>query len=386
MTSGWRRRRLENFARFQNGKSIKAGTGGVFPVYGSNGIIGSSDDFMYEDAIILGRVGAYCGSVERCFGRFWASDNTIVVEADDDAADKQFVYYLLLEARLNQHAGGAAQPLLTQSRLKPLEFDLPPLPTQQRIASILSTYDDLIENNARRIAILEEMARRLYEEWFVHFRFPGHEEVEFNGELPKGWSIEKLRNFASVNPEAIKPRSAPERINYIDIASVAPGRINAVQELAFADAPGRARRKVTDGDVIWSCVRPNRRSHALVLEPAEDTVASTGFAVLRAREVPFSFLLASVTTDAFVDYLTNHATGAAYPAVKQSDFEAAEFVLPDRQLVEAFDHAVEPMLRNTHKLDQKNANLRAQRDLLLPKLVSGEIDVSAAEKSMEAAE
>jgi type I restriction enzyme S subunit len=124
----------------------------------------------------------------------------------------------------------------------------------------------------------------------------------------------------------------------------------------------------------------------LVLDPAEDTVASTGFAVLRAREVPFSYLLASVTTDAFVDYLTSHATGAAYPAVKQSDFEKAEFMLPERQLVEAFDRTVEPMLRYVHKLDQKNTNLRAQRDLLLPQLVSGEIDVTGAEAALEAAE
>lgn len=386
MNEDWVPQKLEDFVRFRNGKSIKAGTDGRYPVYGSNGTIGRSDDFMYEDAIILGRVGAYCGSVERSFGRFWASDNTIVVEADNGMTDTQFVYYLLLDAGLNRHAGGAAQPLLTQSRLKPLEFHLPPLPTQQRIAAILSAYDDLIENNTRRIAILEEMARRLYEEWFVHFRFPGHEAAEFDGDLPKGWRMVTLADVASVNPEAIKPKSAPERIRYIDIASVSPGRIDAVQELPFSDAPGRARRIVRDGDVIWSCVRPNRRSFALVLDPADDTVASTGFAVLRAGSVPFSYLYCATTSDAFVDYLTNHATGSAYPAVKQSDFERAELVLPDVSLVTGFDQAAHPMLRLCDTLHRKNANLRAQRDLLLPKLVSGEIDVSAAEAKLEAAE
>ncbi|WP_296641399.1 restriction endonuclease subunit S [Roseinatronobacter sp.] len=314
----------------------------------------------------------------------------LIIRSDPEQLDQRYLFHVMrgpeFQGRMKSFASGSAQPQIPIRDLKHVPVLLPPLPTQQRIAAILSAYDDLIETNTRRIAILEEMARRLYEEWFVHFRFPGHEEVEFDGDLPKGWSVKTLNDIASVNPEAIKPKTAPERINYIDIASVSPGRINSVQELAFADAPGRARRKVTDGDVIWSCVRPNRRSHALVLEPAEDTVASTGFAVLRAKEVPFSFLLASVTTDAFVDYLTNHATGAAYPAVKQSDFEASEFILPERRLIEAFDRTVEPMLRYVHKLDQKNANLRAQRDLLLPKLVSGEIDVSGAEAELEAAE
>lgn len=264
---------------------------------------------------------------------------------------------------------------------------MPPLSAQRRIAAILSAYDDLIENNTRRIAILEEMARRLYEEWFVHFRFPGHEDAEFDGELPKGWRTASLADLANVNPEAVKTKPPPERIRYIDIASVSPGRIDAVQEMAFDEAPGRARRLVRDGDVIWSCVRPNRRSFALVLDPAEDTVASTGFAVLRAVAVPFSYLHAATTTDAFVDYLTNHATGAAYPAVKQSDFERAALLVPPPKLLADFDQTVRPMLRLTEALHRKNANLRAQRDMLLPKLISGEIDVTyTLEAAKEAAE
>lgn len=313
-----------------------------------------------------------------------------IIDLDTDRLDKNYLYHLFnwshVRDQLKGSATGSTVRHTAPDRIYAVTVPLPPLPNQQRIAAILSAYDDLIENNTRRIAILEEMARWLYEEWFVHFRFPGHEEVEFEGELPKGWKTASLAQVAKVNPEAIKPRSAPKHINYIDIASVSPGRIDAVQELAYSDAPGRARRIVRDGDIIWSCVRPNRRSHALVMEPAEYTVASTGFAVLRATEIPFSFLLASATTNAFVDYLTNHATGAAYPAVKQSDFEAAAFVLPDRSLVETFDHTMEPMLRFAHKLDRKNANLRTQRDLLLPKLVSGEIDVSEAEEAMEAAQ
>ncbi len=273
-------------------------------------------------------------------------------------------------------ATGAAQQNINITNVKRLMVPLPSTNEQDAIVGFLSTYDDLIKNNTQRIALLEEMAQRLCEEWFVKFRFPGHEEVSFDGELPSGWNIQNLEAVATVNPESIKPRSAPEIIHYIDIASVSPGHIESIKTMDFSEAPGRARRKVRSGDVIWSCVRPNRRSHALVIAPDQDTIASTGFAVLRASRIPYSYLYQAVTTDSFVSYLVNHATGAAYPAVKQSDFEAAKIMVPSQHLLEKFNDSVEPMLRLAHSLEKKNANIRAQRDLLLPKLVSGQIDVS----------
>lgn len=335
----------------------------------------------------LGNVAQIQPGQRVCLGQ-----RTVLVRPDQAKVVPSYLCYFLLgdyaQHRFQAMSTGATVPHLNMADIRGLPLpELPPLHTQQRIAAILSAYDDLIENNTRRIAILEEMARRLYEEWFVHFRFPGHETAEFDGDLPKGWRTVALTEIASVNPEAIKPKSAPERVRYIDIASVSPGRIDAIQEMSFAEAPGRARRIVRDGDIIWSCVRPNRRSFALILRPDDDTVASTGFAVLRAEVVPFSYLYCATTTDAFVDYLTNHATGAAYPAVKQSDFERAELVMPQQSALSAFDQAVQPMLRLSDALRRKNANLRAQRDLLLPKLVSGEIDVSnQREPAMEAAE
>lgn len=260
------------------------------------------------------------------------------------------------------------------------EIPLFDLPSQRRIVSILSAYDDLIENNTRRIAILEEMARRIYEEWFVRFRFPGHEKVRMKeselGVVPEGWEIRSLGDIAAINAKSIRAGNAPREILYIDIASVTPGVIEQKQPYSFDDAPGRARRVVAHGDVIWSCVRPNRRSYALVLNPEPALIASTGFAVLSAVEVPYSWLYFSVTTDAFVAYLTNHATGAAYPAVTAAVFESAPTLLPDSIVLQEFHAIIEPMLLLCESLKRKNANLRTTRDLLLPKLISGELDVS----------
>lgn len=266
--------------------------------------------------------------------------------------------------------------------LDQFEVDLPPLPVQRRIAGILSAYDELIENSQRRIKILESMARAIYREWFVQFRFPGHEThprvASPLGEIPKGWEVRKLATVAEVNRAQINARTAPDELHYIDISSVSPGRIDSITTYAFPDAPGRARRIVQHGDVLWSCVRPNRRSHAQVMHPEPDTIASTGFAVLTATKVPFTFLYFATTTDDFVAFLTNNATGAAYPAVSGATFEKADLLVPPAPLLKKFGDATIPMAEQIHTLQRRIQNLRATRDLLLPRLLSGQIDVEAA--------
>lgn len=369
MNTEWQRFKLNELIHFKNGKSIKPGAEGKYPAYGSNGVIGASDNFMYQDAIILGRVGAYCGSVERCFGRFWASDNTIVVEPNLDVADVQFIYYLLLDARLNQYAGGAAQPLLTQSRLKPLEFVVPHLPTQQRIAAILSAYDQLIVNNTRRIAILEEMARRLYEEWFVHFRFPGHEDIEFDEELPEGWTsstvTEAVQRFTTGKKYDQKTVSSTGAVPVLD-----QGKTGVIGY--HDDLPGFAA-SMDDPVIVFANHTCYQR---LVMFP---------FSSIQ-NVIPFK----SCPEMERNVYWLHHATVGL---VELNDykghwpqFAAKVILIPTTELADEFGSNVAPLHKQIRFLQQKNANLRAQRDLLLPKLVSGEIDVGAAEARLEAAE
>jgi len=298
---------------------------------------------------------------------------------DRQKCDPTYFFYALKSRRykLVGLALGGAQRNLSAKIIK--DFCLPvfPLPTQQRIAGILSAYDELIENNQRRIRILEDMARSLYREWFVHFRYPDHESVPLVdsqlGRIPQGWEVKKLADIAVVNRAQINAKTAPDELLYIDIASVSPGQIDYVTTYAFADSPGRARRVVQHGDVLWSCVRPNRRSHALVMHPEANTIASTGFAVLTAKTVPFTFLYFATTTDDFVSYLTNNASGAAYPAVTATIFKKAELLIPSTVLLEKFGEATISMAEQAHTLQRQTANLRRTRDLLLPSLLSGKI-------------
>ena len=303
----------------------------------------------------------------------------------------QYVNYCLsapdAQAQMQQIAGGAAQPKLGIYKVLDVEIPFHPKNTQDRIASILSAYDDLIENNARRIKILEDMAQILYREWFVNFRFPGHQKVKMVeselGPIPEAWELKRLEDVAEVNEISIKSSSAPERIRYIDIASVSTARIEKIESLNFGDAPGRARRIVRHGDIIWSTVRPNRRSYALIVNPEPHLIVSTGFAVLTAKAVPFSYLYLTVTTDEFADYLTNHATGSAYPAVTGKEFEQAQLVVPPTSLRDRFHEVTEPLLNLSWCLHQRNRNLRTTRDLVLPKLISGDIPIDAAAELVE---
>ena len=313
------------------------------------------------------------------------STEFFVLRAKPNVSEQDFVFYFALQEELRAAAeksmtGASGRQRADVSALKEFECEFPPLPTQRRIAGILSNYDELIENNQRRIRILEDMARSLHREWFVHFRYPGHESVPLVdsplGQILQGWEVKKLSDIAVVNRAQINAKTAPNELHYIDIASVSPGQIDYVTTYAFADAPGRARRVVQHGDVLWSCVRPNRRSHALVMHPEINTIASTGFAVLTAKAVPYTFLYCATTTDDFVSYLTNNASGAAYPAVTATTFEKAELLIPSSALLERFGEATIAMVEQAHTIQRQTANLRRTRDLLLPRLLSGQMNLA----------
>ena len=309
-------------------------------------------------------------------------DSIVGFVADLEKSDARFIKYYIetLKQGMQNASRGTTQDNLSVDKLLTFDVIVPSASRQRQIASILSAYDDLIENNTRRMASLEEMARRIYEEWFVRFRFPGHEGVRMVesevGLVPEGWEVTTLGQIAEINARSVRRGAEPTEIRYVDISSVSTGSIDAKESLLYADAPGRARRIVRDGDVIWACVRPNRKSYSLVLDPEPNLLVSTGFAVLSPVVLPWSFVYQCVTTDDFVSYLVNHAKGAAYPAVGAEDFENAQVLKPANDIVTAFDRLVAPMMRLGTALQRKSANLRTTRDLLLPKLISGELDVS----------
>ena len=195
------------------------------------------------------------------------------------------------------------------------------------------------------------------------------------GQIPEGWEVKRLDEVADINPQSITQRNAPEKIGYIDISSVGTGVIDEVKPMLFNEAPSRARRVVVDGDIIWATVRPNRKQYSFICKPLPNTIVSTGFAVIRSKSLPESYLYSFTTTDSFTGYLINHATGSAYPAVNSDIFQKAGILVPPKNLVEKFDEFCSRAISLSEVLKKKNANLKQQRDMLLPKLISGQIEL-----------
>lgn len=371
----WPETRLGNLMTLQRGHDLPDARrhDGSVPVVSSSGITGfHSESKAKAPGVVTGRYGTI-GEVYFLETDYWPL-NTALYVTDFQGNNPRYCAYFLKNVLKNYQSDKAAVPGVNRNVLHELRVRIPPLPIQHRIASILSAYDDLIENNRRRMALLEEAARQLYREWFVRLRFPGHERAKIKNGLPEGWERKTLGEVSDIN-RALLTRSFDGEIEYIDISSVSPNSIDSTTTHSLNEAPSRARRIVAHGDIIWSCVRPNRRSYSTIWNPPDNLIASTGFVVITPSSLPTSYLLQATTTDDFVGYLSNHARGAAYPAVLAGDFERALIVVPNSNIVMDFDIIAQPLIAQMHGLRYQNQKLRAARDLLLPKLMSGELAV-----------
>lgn len=378
MSSKWREVKLKDICEFKYGKNLPASKRrpGPYNVYGSSDIAGTHDEYLVEGpGVIIGRKGTV-GKIQYSKEPFFPIDTTFYLDIDHEQSNLLFLYYCLSLIGFEDMNSDAAVPGLNRTAAINCKINLPPLPIQQKIATILSAYDDLIENNLKRIELLEEQAQLIYEEWFVRMKFPGHESAVIDSKtgLPEGWGEISLSKIAKINAKSI-PSSFDDYISYIDISCVSTRSIDDKVNYHIDDAPGRAKRVLSHGDIIWSCVRPNRKSYAVVWKPEKNTIASTGFAVITPNKVPTSFLYQVLGNDHFVGYLNNRAMGAAYPAVKAIDFKQYIVKLPPKSLIDSFDNQVKDSLELIWNLNRQNQLLKEARDILLPRLMTGVIEV-----------
>lgn len=378
--SEWQDVQLANLVRFRNGKSTKGLQPGPYPVYGSNGIIGTGAQHMYENAIILGRVGAYCGSVEYCPGKFWATDNTIVVEPVEKRLNTAFAAYMLRLANLNRYAGGSAQPLLTQTNLKGLSFYVPSLETQSRIASILGAYDDLIEVNRVRIAVLEDMARGLFEGFVTKVigELPPASGGSGNAVLPDGWHISDLGDIAEINMGQSPPSDElnkddngfPFHQGVTDFGQLFPGR-------RIFCVPANKKKIAATGDILFSVRAPVGRINMAT----ENVVLGRGVSSFRSKIGAQHYLAAHLRATFYeLDLIGN---GAIYKAVGRSDIQRIPVALPPVGIRADIDRKIASIYEFLWTLVQSDNALVASRDFLLPRLISGQISVSEMKRELE---
>lgn len=344
-----------------SGKPISASEHGTIPIYGSNGIIGYTDNGKYFNKIILGRVGAYCGSVEYCPTEFNATDNTLITTCNEKLITYPFAFYSLKLMKLNNFAGGSAQPLITQGLLKHLKCDIPSIEKQKIIANILSTYDNLIKNNNKRIKLLEQMAENLYKEWFVRFRFPGYENVEFIDGFPKEWKIWRIDRLSKIKAGGDAPDDSTKEIT--DECSI-PIYSNGIENEGLYGYTSKAKINKPSitisarGTVGYTCLR--RVSYTPIVRliciiPHEEELANWLFYYFKRTIVI--------------------ANGTSQQQITVPMMSREKVLLPTNDLIQKFYEYSTCYLDEIDSLKAQNINLEKQRDLLLPRLMSGKLEV-----------
>lgn len=364
--------RLTDFIDFKNGKAVQLVPDGEVRVFGSNGVIGRSKEALGEGAVIVGRVGAYCGAVHLCEGPFWATDNTIVARPRSGHS-LRYIYYLLKKTPLREYAGGAAQPLITQQILTGVKAKLH-TPTQSKIiAEILSAYDDLIENNRRRIKLLEAAARMLYREWFVHFRFPGHEHVRIIDGLPQGWERRKLAHIVDVVKDTVKPPDFAEDDIHIGLEHI-PRRSFTLAEWEPAEDLASGKTRFAEGDILFCKIRPYFHKVGFTLRSG---LASSDAIVWRVKESEdWPLVVCATASDHFVAVASKTVReGSKMPRADEKVLLGYSVPKPPEGLLSVFNNSIMPITQQCKTLALQNRALAQARDIFLPRLMNGEIAV-----------
>ena len=355
---------------------------GPYPVVSSSGVGSFHSDYKSEGpGVVIGRKGSL-GTVFYLTKRHWPHDTTLYVE-DFKGNDPRYCYYLLKTLALERYDVGASNPTLNRNHLHELDVHVPFPVVQERIASILSAYDDLIENNTRRIAILEEVARRIFEEWFVHFRAPGCEGLPMidspSGPIPKGWEVKRLEELASIqlgqSPKSAFYKRSGEGLPFhqgvTDFEDFFPTNRVFCTELSRVAQPD---------DILVSVRAPVGRINIAL----EKLVIGRGISAIRSEQGRQKFLLSQLRSFFRDEDQMGH--GTIFKAIGRDELRSLKIVSPPPMIGDAFEQIAGPIWDLIKNLTFQNRNLRAQRDFLLPKLISGEIDVSAAPLQQEAAE
>ena len=384
IASDWSNDQLGNLVNFKTGKlnSNAAVPNGRYPFFTCSQETFRTDTCAFDTECVLlagnNANGVY--PLKYFKGKFDAYQRTYVITPlDTSRLDIRFLYYAMrpMLEHLRSISTGAATKFVTLTILNGLVLQFPPLPTQRKIASILSAYDDLIENNNRRIAILEEMAQAIYREWFVNFRFPGHENVKLVqstlGMIPERWKIGCLQDILTKRNDTTKPGEHLASRHYLPIECIPQKRLSLSESRPWQDAQS-SLQLFERNDILFGAMRPY--FHKVIPAPFSGITRSTCFVLRPKSNAAFSFSLLAIFQESTVAYANQHSKGSTIPyAAWDNSFDSMPLVIPPDEQVAAFDYIVRPMIEVLQSMYRRNHNLRTTRDLLLPKLISGQLDV-----------
>jgi type I restriction enzyme S subunit len=320
-------------------------------------------------------------------GKYLHNQRLGLVQLRNEAStDRRFVFYLFnskpVRQQIRASASGVKIRHTAPSRIASVKIRVPPLAVQRRIAEILSAYDDLIENNQRRIRILEEMVRALYREWFVELRFPGREKLtrvaSQIGDIPQDWEG-RFADLATIGRDGINPFEFPdEQFEHFSIPAFDDGRQPGIE---FGASILSGKYCIDDSCVLLSKLNPRiPRIWLPVPSGQRRAITSTEFLVLKPQPgVTREFIYTKCCSDEFAGQFGSLAIGTStsHQRVKPENLLALRSAVPDRKTIERFTNIVSPMLMMSQQLRARIQNLRRTRDLLLPRLICGQVDLDA---------
>jgi len=304
--------------------------------------------------------------------------NNIIV--DQSRYVPEYIYYRLRyeTPRIQSISGGtgSGKAIYNKTAFEEHQLEIHDYPLQQKIAFVLSAYDDLIENNTQRIKILEEMAQLIYREWFVDFRFPGHKKAKFTdselGKIPEGWEVSNLEYIA----ELVKDKfceSQHSNLPLLDLARI-PRKSLAIIGFGQSDEIKTSRIVFKEGNILFGAIRPY--FHKVIIAPY-DGVTNVSVFVLKNKNVVGNYYLFNLLfSDEVVKWATQYSGGTKMPVINWQVLKTMKVIVPPRESLMDFESMANNIFSLIKALNLKTVVLRTIREILLPKLISGELDVS----------
>lgn len=361
--------KLKELLTIKNGKDHKLLAEGDYPVYGSGGYMRSVNSFLYDrTSILLPRKGTLSNIQYVSEKPFWTVDTIYYTVLNENLYDPYYLFLYLNALDLSGYDSGASIPSMTSKTYYSLNVELPEKKIQAKVANIIRAYDNLIENNNKRIKLMEQMAENLYKEWFVRFRFPGYESVEFENGLPKDWKIERLSDIADI----IMGQS-PKSENYNTNCEGLPFHqgVGSYGDFYLIDDiySTKGNRIAEANSIIFSVRAPVGRINITL----NKIILGRGVASINSVKGYNAYLLWMLKHQFQQEDIIGN--GSIFASVTKKELFGFKILMPNENLIQKFDSIASGIESVMRKISLINSNLEKQRDMLLPRLMSGKIEV-----------
>ena len=399
--------KLKDICKIKSGKRIPLGMDfnveeTPYPYIRARDIKGGkiqTDDLIYLDKdvhdkikryiinsgdIAITIVGASVGDVSYAQAEvdgYNLTENAVRLTGFDELVNSKYLFYILSQPQYREYmqivAGGAAQPKLGIYKVEKIKVQLPNIDVQNNISEILSQYDLAVENNNKRIKILEQMAENLYKEWFVRFRFPGHEDAKFEHGIPNNWRYRRADEMISFNPSL--GINGQNEFTIIPMEALSNSSM-VIDSNCFIVQDRITGRRSQNGDTLFAkitpCLENGKTGYVMGLKDGEIAGGSTEFIVLRSKTLNEYYVYFVARSHYFRQTAILSMNGAdGRQRVSEDKLKSTKLIQPTKEILNHFKEVVEPIFLEVRKIIQENENLIRQRDLLLPRLMSGKLQV-----------